>query len=56
MATDKERVLAEITSQWGIRYGMPEVINTLQPWVGMVARNKALEAWRTTFRPDLPTI
>jgi len=33
-----------------------EVINILQPWVGYVARNNALEAWRLTFRPDLPTI
>ena len=125
MTTDKERMLAEITSQWGIRYGMLdffaeidpealkgaygqitsdstevglldrktkrfliitamigqkaevhhlqvnmraavdagttaeemlEVINILEPWVGFVARNMAMEAWRATFRPDIPTI
>ena len=33
-----------------------ELINLLQPWVGYVSRNKALEAWRMTFRPDIPTI
>ena len=33
-----------------------ELINILQPWVGYVSRNKALEAWRQTFRPDIPTI
>ena len=33
-----------------------EVINILEPWVGNVARNMALEAWHLTFRPDLPTI
>jgi alkylhydroperoxidase/carboxymuconolactone decarboxylase family protein YurZ len=33
-----------------------ELINILQPWVGYVSRNKSLEAWRQTFRPDIPTI
>ena len=125
MTTDKERMIEEITAEWGIRYGMLdffaeidpeslkgaygqitsdstevglidrktrrfliitamiaehaeahhlqvnmragvdsgataeemlEVINILEPWVGYVARNKALEAWRQTFRPDIPTI
>ena len=33
-----------------------ELINILEPWVGYVSRNKALEAWRQTFRPDILTI
>lgn len=31
-------------------------IQLIGDWVGSVARAKGLEAWRATFRPDLPTI
>jgi len=33
-----------------------EAINLVGGWVGSVARARGLEAWRATFRPDLPTI
>jgi alkylhydroperoxidase/carboxymuconolactone decarboxylase family protein YurZ len=33
-----------------------EAINLIGGWSGSVARAKGLEAWRATFRPDLPTI
>ena len=33
-----------------------EAIDLIGGWVGSVARAKGLEAWRATFRPDLPTI
>ncbi|MBI3326459.1 MAG: carboxymuconolactone decarboxylase family protein [Nitrospinae bacterium] len=33
-----------------------EAIHLIGGWVGSVARAKGLEAWRATFRPDLPTI
>src|SRR5437870_1617544 len=32
-----------------------EVLNFIGSWIG-VRRLLGLEAWRTTFRPDLPTI
>lgn len=32
------------------------VIDLLGTWIGGVARVFALEAWRATFRPDIPTI
>jgi alkylhydroperoxidase/carboxymuconolactone decarboxylase family protein YurZ len=31
-------------------------IQLIGDWVGSIARAKGLEAWRATFRPDLPTI
>ena len=33
-----------------------EVIDLLSTWIGSVAKISALEAWRATFRPDIPTI
>ena len=33
-----------------------EVLQLISSWVGSVARIKGLEAWRATFRPDIPTI
>lgn len=33
-----------------------EAINLIGGWAASVARAKGLEAWRATFRPDLPTI
>lgn len=33
-----------------------EAINLIGGWTGSVNRAKALEAWRATFRPDIPTI
>ena len=33
-----------------------ELIELVGSWTGSVARINALEAWRATFRPDLPTI
>jgi len=33
-----------------------EVIDLLGTWIGGVAKVFALEAWRATFRPDIPTI
>lgn len=32
------------------------VIDLLSAWIGGVAKVFALEAWRATFRPDIPTI
>src|SRR6185295_7319356 len=32
------------------------VIDLLGTWIGGVSRVFALEAWRATFRPDVPTI
>ena len=33
-----------------------EVIDLIAGWVGNIAKINALEAWRATFRPDIPTI
>ena len=33
-----------------------EVIDLVAGWVGNIAKINALEAWRATFRPDIPTI
>ena len=33
-----------------------EAINLVGGWVGSVKRTAGLEAWRATFRPDIPTI
>ena len=33
-----------------------EVIDLVAVWVGNIAKINALEAWRATFRPDIPTI
>ena len=33
-----------------------ELIELVGSWTGSVARINGLEAWRATFRPDLPTI
>ena len=33
-----------------------ESINLVGSWLGNVAKCRGLEAWRATFRPDLPTI
>jgi len=33
-----------------------EAINLIGAWTGSVNRAKGLEAWRATFRPDIPTI
>ena len=33
-----------------------EAINLIGGWVGNVAKARGLEAWRATFRPDVPTI
>jgi alkylhydroperoxidase/carboxymuconolactone decarboxylase family protein YurZ len=33
-----------------------ELINLVSRWAGNVAKVVGLEAWRATFRPDLPTI
>jgi alkylhydroperoxidase/carboxymuconolactone decarboxylase family protein YurZ len=33
-----------------------EAINLIGKWVSLPARARALEAWRATFRPDIPTI
>src|SRR4051812_26874130 len=32
------------------------LVNLISGWVGNVAKMSGLEAWRATFRPDLPTI
>ena len=33
-----------------------ELIELIGSWTGSVAKIHGLEAWRTTFRPDIPTI
>ena len=33
-----------------------EAINLIGGWTGNISRAKGLEAWRATFRPDIPTI
>ena len=33
-----------------------EVLELVGGWTGSVAKTKGLEAWRATFRPDIPTI
>lgn len=33
-----------------------EVVNRVARWVGNAAQHSGLEAWRATFRPDLPPI
>ena len=33
-----------------------EVLNLVGGWTGSVAKTLGLEAWRATFRPDIPTI
>ena len=33
-----------------------EVLNLVGDWIGNVAKLVGLEAWRATFRPDIPTI
>ena len=33
-----------------------ELIELVGGWTGSVAKINGLEAWRATFRPDLPTI
>jgi hypothetical protein len=33
-----------------------EVLDLVGGWTGSVNKAKGLEAWRTTFRPDIPTI
>ena len=33
-----------------------EVLNLVGGWTGNVHKMKGLEAWRATFRPDIPTI
>ena len=33
-----------------------ELIELIGGWIGNVAKINGLEAWRATFRPDLPTI
>ena len=33
-----------------------ELIELLGGWIGNVAKINGLEAWRATFRPDLPAI
>ncbi len=33
-----------------------EVLNLVGGWTGNVHKIKGLEAWRATFRPDIPTI
>jgi len=33
-----------------------EAVNLIGGWTGSVNRAKGLEAWRATFRPDIPTI
>lgn len=33
-----------------------EVLNLVGDWTGSVAKLVGLEAWRATFRPDIPTI
>lgn len=35
---------------------MMEVIDLVAGWVGNIAKINALEGWRATFRPDIPTI
>ncbi len=32
------------------------VLDLVGGWIGNVAKIKGLEAWRATFRPDIPTI
>ena len=32
------------------------VLDLIGGWIGNVAKIKGLEAWRATFRPDIPTI
>ena len=32
------------------------VLDLVGGWIGSVAKLKGLEAWRATFRPDIPTI
>ena len=33
-----------------------EALNLVSSWVGNIAKFVGLEAWRLTFRPDIPTI
>ena len=33
-----------------------EVLDLVGGWTGSVNKAKSLEAWRATFRPDIPTI
>lgn len=33
-----------------------EVLDLVGGWIGNVAKISGLEAWRATFRPDIPTI
>ena len=33
-----------------------EVLDLIGGWIGSVNKAKGLEAWRATFRPDIPTI
>lgn len=33
-----------------------EAIGLIGNWISLPARARALEAWRATFRPDIPTI
>jgi 4-carboxymuconolactone decarboxylase len=33
-----------------------EALDLIEGWIGYVAKIKGLEAWRATFRPDIPTI
>jgi hypothetical protein len=33
-----------------------EVLELVGDWTGSVAKLVGLEAWRATFRPDIPTI
>ena len=33
-----------------------EVLDLVGGWIGNVRKAKGLEAWRATFRPDIPTI
>ena len=35
---------------------MLELLELVGGWIGSVAKINGLEAWRATFRPDLPTI
>ena len=33
-----------------------ELLNLIGGWTGALAQFKGIEAWRATFRPDIPTI
>ena len=51
MSTELERELERATPE-----EILALLNLVGNWIGSVAKMVGLEAWRATFRPDLPTI